>query len=157
MLGIGVNHNPLRRRQIASQTQGATVVEPVDLQAANALKCLLAFAAKVITRASPATLQPRLESLRRGTARNPTTEAEAALVAFANAPSFPLATEARCAWTGQDNARIYRPDFCIAVCARCKWPLEAIVVLPMPRCGSANEIDMRVAPLRAVQLEVPCC
>lgn len=95
VLGIGVSHNPLRRRQIASQTQGATVVEPVDLQAANALKCLVAFAAEVITRVSPATLQPRLESLRRGTARNPTTEAEAALVAFANAPSFPLATEAR--------------------------------------------------------------
>ncbi|MEL7631661.1 UvrD-helicase domain-containing protein [Pectobacterium aroidearum] len=122
VLVIGDSRNPRGRRQMASQTPGAAAVEPVDLadltlfgttfnlQAANALTRLVEFAAEVMTQVGAAALQPRLESLRRGTARNPATEAEAALLAFANAPSFPLAAKALRALALQNNARVYRPD-----------------------------------------------
>ncbi|ELO0984157.1 AAA family ATPase [Klebsiella michiganensis] len=122
VLVIGDSRNPRGRRQMASQTPGATAVEPVDLadltlfgttfnlQSADALICLVEFAAEVMTQVGVAVLQRRLESLRRGTAHNPATEAEAALLAFTNAPSFPLAIEALRALTRQNNARVYRPD-----------------------------------------------
>ncbi|WP_145032788.1 UvrD-helicase domain-containing protein [Pantoea ananatis] len=122
VLVIGDSRNPRGRRQMASQTPGAAAVEPVDLadltlfgttfnlQSADALICLVEFAAEVMTQVGVAVLQRRLESLRRGTAYNPATEAEAALLAFTNAPSFPLAIEALRALTRQNNARVYRPD-----------------------------------------------
>ena len=122
VLVIGDSRNPRGRRQMASQTPGASAVEPVDLadltlfgvtfnlQSADALTRLVTFAAEVMTQVGPAALLPRLGSLLQGTARNPATEAEAALVAFAQAPSFPLAIEALRALTRQNNARVYRPD-----------------------------------------------
>jgi len=122
VLVIGDSRNPRSRRQMASQTPGASAVEPVDLadltlfgvtfnlQSADALTRLVTFAAEVMTQVGPAALLPRLGSLLQGTARNPATEAEAALVAFAKAPSFPLAIEALRALTRQNNARVYRPD-----------------------------------------------
>lgn len=70
----------------------------------------MAFAAEVMTQEGPAVLKPRLRSLLQGTTSNPATEAEAALVAFAKAPSFPLAIEALRALARQNNARVYRPD-----------------------------------------------
>ncbi len=75
---IGDSRNPRGRRQMASQTPGATAVEPVDLadltlfgttfnlQSADALICLVEFAAEVMTQVGVAVLQRRLESLRRG-------------------------------------------------------------------------------------------
>jgi DNA helicase-2/ATP-dependent DNA helicase PcrA len=67
---------------MASQTPGATTVEAVDLvdltdfgaafnlDAADALTRLVQFAAGVMTQVGPAALLPRLETLRRGRARN---------------------------------------------------------------------------------------
>lgn len=122
VLVIGDSRNPRGRRQMASQTPGASAVEPVDLadltlfgvtfnlQSDDALARLVTFAAEVMTQVGPAALLPRLGSLLQGTARNPATEAEAALVAFAQAPNFPLAIEALRALTRQNNARVYRPD-----------------------------------------------
>ncbi|CAM2198136.1 DNA 3'-5' helicase II [Paraburkholderia kururiensis] len=122
VLVIGDSRNPRGRRQMASQTPGATAVEPVDLadlttfgqqftlRAPDALTRLVHFAADTMTQVGAAALLRRLESLRRGTARTPPTPAEAALVAFAAAPTFPLAGEALRALSRQENARVYRPD-----------------------------------------------
>lgn len=122
VLVIGDSRNPRGRRQMACQTPGATAVEPVDLadlttfgqqfnlQAQDALTRLVHFAADTMTQVGAATLLPRLESLRRGTARTPPTPAEAALVAFASTPTFPLAVEALRALSRQENARVYRPE-----------------------------------------------
>lgn len=93
--------------------RGASAVEPVDLAR------LVTFAAEVMTQEGPAGLQPRLGGL----ARNPATEAEAALVAFAKAPSFPLAIEALRALTRQNNARVYRPD--VLYCCLCAMQMAA--------------------------------
>ncbi len=119
---IGNSYDTRGRQQMASQTPGATTVEAVDLvdltdfgaalnlDAADALTRLVQFAAGVMTQVGPAALLPRLETLRRGRARNPPTVAEAALVAFAERPGFTLAAEALRLLTRQDNARVYRPE-----------------------------------------------
>ncbi|WP_287872363.1 hypothetical protein [Aeromonas sp.] len=64
------------------------------MQSADALARLVAFVVEVMTQEGSVGLQSRLRSLLQGTASNPATEAEASLVAFAKAPSFPLAIEA---------------------------------------------------------------
>ncbi|CAM6448499.1 DNA helicase [Escherichia coli] len=122
VLVIGNSYDTRGRQQMASQTPGATTVEAVDLvdltdfgaafnlDAADALTRLVQFAAGVMTQVGPAALLPRLETLRRGRARNPPTVAEAALVAFAERPGFTLAAEALRLLTRQDNARVYRPE-----------------------------------------------
>ncbi|CAJ1271790.1 UvrD-helicase domain-containing protein [Klebsiella pneumoniae] len=122
ILVIGNSYDTRGRQQMASQTPGATTVEAVDLvdltdfgaefnmDAADALTRLVQFAAGVMTQVGLAALLPRLETLRRGRARNPPTIAEAALVAFAEGPSFTLAAEALRQLTRQENARVYRPE-----------------------------------------------
>lgn len=122
VLVIGDSRNPRGRRQMASQTPGATTVEPVDLadltsfgrtfdlQAPNAVAVLVNFAAETMTQVCATTLLPRINSLQRGTARTPPTPAEATLAEFATTPTFLLAAEALRALTRQDNARVYRPE-----------------------------------------------
>lgn len=122
VLVIGDSRNPRGRRQMASQTPGATAVEPVDLadltsfgsafspEAPDALGQLVQFAAETMTQVGAAALLIRLDILRLGTARTPPTPAEAALVAFAATPTYQLAADALRALAQQDNARVYRPD-----------------------------------------------
>lgn len=122
VLVIGDSRNPRGRRQMASQTPGATAVEPVDLadltnfgqtfdlQAAESTSRLVNFAAETMTQVGAAALLQRLDVLRRGAARTSPTPAEAALVAFAATPTYPLAAEALRALTRQEHARVYRPE-----------------------------------------------
>lgn len=122
VLVIGDSRNPRGRRQMASQTPGATAVEPVDLadltsfgvaftpEAPDAVRQLVQFASETMTQVGAATLLPRLDILRRGAARTPPTPAETALAAFAATPTFLLAADALRALAQQDNARVYRPD-----------------------------------------------
>lgn len=107
---------------MASQTPGATTVEPVDLadltnfgrtfdlQAPNAVAVLVNFAAETMTQVGATTLLSRINSLQRGTARTPPTSAEATLVEFSTTPTFLLAAEALRALTRQENARVNRPE-----------------------------------------------
>ncbi|WP_353614060.1 UvrD-helicase domain-containing protein [Mangrovibacter phragmitis] len=143
VLVIGDSRNPRSRRKMASLTPGATSVEPVDLadltlfgmtfdlQSTNALTHLVEFAADVMTQVHPASLYPRLQSLRRGTAHNSATEAEAALLAFMNTPSFSLAAGALRALSRQRNARIYRPE--VLYCC-----LRAMQIAEEGRCSFAD-------------------
>ncbi|MFQ2133271.1 UvrD-helicase domain-containing protein [Aeromonas hydrophila] len=122
VLVIGDSRNPRGRRLMASQTPGATAVEPVDLadltnfgqtfdlQTADATTRLINFAAETMTQVGAAALLSRLDILRRGTARMPPSPAEAALVAFAATPTYSLAVEALRALAHQEHARIYRPE-----------------------------------------------
>lgn len=122
VLVIGDSRNPRGRRQMASQTPGATAVEPVDLadltnfgltlnlQAADVTTRLVNFAADTMTQVGAAALLQRLDILRRGAARIPSTPAEAALVVFAAAPTYPLAAQALRALANQEHARVYRPE-----------------------------------------------
>jgi DNA helicase-2/ATP-dependent DNA helicase PcrA len=85
VLVIGDSINATGRRQMASQTPGATLVEKADLEdltefartftvdAADAAQRLIVFLADIMTNVGAAELVRRLDSLLRGTARNPPT------------------------------------------------------------------------------------
>ncbi|MFZ5492007.1 MAG: UvrD-helicase domain-containing protein [Pseudomonadota bacterium] len=99
VLIIGDSTNPGSQRQFASQTPGAVTVEAVDLRdlvsfardfdlnADNALERLVNFAQSVMRNVGAADLLRRVQSLERGTARNPPTDVEAMALSFMHAPS----------------------------------------------------------------------
>lgn len=105
VLIIGDSKNPENQRQFASQTPGAVTVEAVDLRdlvefartfdvdAPDALERLADFAQSVMRNVGAADLVRRVESLRRGTARNPPTEVEMAALSFVRAPSHRAAVD----------------------------------------------------------------
>lgn len=99
----------------------------------------------------------RWSILRWGTAQNPTTKAEAALLVFTNAPSFSLSAEFLRALTRQNNARVNRPDVLYCCLRAMQKAAGEVAVLLRPRCGSAPETVMRAGPLREVPLAVICC
>lgn len=100
VLIIADSRNRAAQQNFASQTPGASTVEAVDLQdllafansfdvrSAGALAQLLALAQSVMTNVGVPELTRRLESLQRGTARNPPNGAESRALAFVRAPSL---------------------------------------------------------------------
>jgi hypothetical protein len=98
VLIIGDSTSPDSQRQFASQTPGAVTVEAVDLKdlvsfarnfdlaAPDALDRLTQFGQSVMTNVGAADLVRRVQSLARGTARNPPTDVEQAALAFVGAP-----------------------------------------------------------------------
>lgn len=121
VLVIGDSRNARGRRMMASQTPGATAVEPADLRdlidfgqnfdlaAGDSLARLVSFAGEVMTNVGVPELLRRVNSLRQGTARNPPTVAEAAIVQFADAPSLTFALNALTQIMEQPDVRVYRP------------------------------------------------
>lgn len=122
VLIIGDAINVRARHQLTSQTPGATVVERVDLvdlvqfartfdpAGSDALGQVVEFAASVMTGVGATALLGRVQSLRRGTARNPPTPIEAAAVAFADAPSVAEASRLLRALSRQPGTHVYRPE-----------------------------------------------
>jgi len=122
VLVIGDSINATGRRQMASQTPGATLVEKADLEdltefartftvdAADAAQRLIVFLADIMTNVGAAELVRRLDSLLRGTARNPPTTAETALLALIRGPGYATALQAVIAVREQPNVRVYRPE-----------------------------------------------
>ena len=122
VLIIGDARNPRGRHQFTSQTPGATSVEAVDLgdligfarrfnpHAADALNQLINFAADLMTQVGAANLLARVEIIRQGRARTPSAPAEAAAVAFSNAPSLGAALHLLLQLEDQANARVFRPE-----------------------------------------------
>lgn len=122
VLIIGDARNTRGRHQFTSQTPGATAVEAVDLGdlvgfarhfnagAANALEQLVHFAANLMTQVGAANLLARVETIRQGRARTPPAPAEAAAVAFADAPSLNAALQVLQQLEQQPNTRVFRPE-----------------------------------------------
>lgn len=122
VLVIGDSRNARSRQLMASRTPGATIVEPVDLKdltdfgqsfnvaAGDALPRLVEFAGEMMTNVGAAELLRRVNSLRQGTARNPPTPAEVAVVAFAGAPSLTSACNALAQISEEPSVRAYRPE-----------------------------------------------
>lgn len=121
VLIIGDSINPESQRNIASQTPGAVTVEAVDLRDLlafgrtfepkneNALTTLMTLAQGVMTNLGVPEFMRRLDSLARGTARNPATKAESAAQEFMRHPSFDLATNLLMALRAQADVRVHRP------------------------------------------------
>lgn len=135
VLIIGDSTNPRGQRDFASQTPGATAVESVDLKdlvtfarnfdlaSSNSLNALIDFAEEVMTNVGGADLLRRVDIHRRGTARNPPTDAEAAAMRFHAAPSNRGAIEVLVEIGKQAGVRSHRPivlQACIKTLKSCE-------------------------------------
>lgn len=121
VLIIGDSKNPESQRQLASQTPGAVTVEAVDLRdlvlfarnldlaKPNALERLAQFAQSVMTNVGATDLIRRVQSLTRGTARNPPTNVERVALAFDRAPSHRAAADLLLEMGRASDVRTYRP------------------------------------------------
>lgn len=165
VLIIGDSKNPTGQRDFAGQTPGAVTVESVDLKdlvefarrldlkAANALDHLVTFAGNVmINVGGPAFLQ-RINSLQRGTARNPASEAETAALAFAATPSLRGAVDVLVEIGKQAGVRAHRPHVlqaCIRTLNSCAGADGAALYEAAVKVREQNRLVGRTLPKRAV-------
>jgi len=136
VLLIGDSTSPDSQRQFASQTPGAVMVEAVDLKdlvsfarnfdlaAADMLERLAGFAQSVMTNVSaPDFLGRRVQSLMRGTARNPATDVERAAIEFVQSPSYRAAAHLLVEISREAGVRGHRPSVlraCIKALTLCE-------------------------------------
>jgi DNA helicase-2/ATP-dependent DNA helicase PcrA len=121
VLVIGEAANPRGQQLVASQTPGAATVESVAMidlisfgrrfkvEAGGALDGLLSFASELMTNLGAAEIRRRLDTLKRGTARNPATAIETLALDFSQAPSHARAGELLQAWSALPDVRVHRP------------------------------------------------
>jgi hypothetical protein len=119
VLVIGDSINVNGRHQLTMQTPGATSVEAVDLKdfarrfdlrSPNAVRHLAEFASSLMTGVRTTNFLTRVETIRGGRARAPATPAEAAAVAFMDAPSHTATINMLQSLADQHSARVYRPE-----------------------------------------------
>jgi DNA helicase-2/ATP-dependent DNA helicase PcrA len=165
VLIIGDSTNPGSQRQFASQTPGAVTVEAVDLKdlvsfardfnlaASNALELLAYFAQSVMTNVGAADLVQRVQSLARGTARNPPTNVEDIALAFSRAPSHRTAIDVLVEIGKQGGVRTHRPSVlrgCIKALQLCDGPDGLSFHDAAIRIREQNRLIGRPLPRRAV-------
>ena len=121
VLIIADSRNRSTQQTFASQTPGASTVEAVDLQdlvsfgnsfdiaAESALRNILDFAQSMMTNIGVAALCKRIESLQKGTARNPATDIENSVLGFLRTPSYVNARSLFMALRSGANVRVHRP------------------------------------------------
>lgn len=148
VLIIGDSISPHSQRQFASQTPGAVTVEAVDLKdlvlfarnfdlaASDVLERLAQFAQSVMTNVGAEDLLRRVQSLTRGTARNPPTDVEQAALAFVQIPSHRAAVDLLVEIGKEGGVRTHRP----AVLRACIKALRL--------CGDTNELSFHDAAIR---------
>lgn len=121
VLIIGEATNPGSQRTFASQTPGAITVEAVDLRdlvsfaknldltASDALETVLSFAGDTMTNVGAAELLRRVDTLKRGRARNEANAVETAALAFVAAPTHQATAQLLEAIGADTGVRSYRP------------------------------------------------
>lgn len=165
VLIIGESTSPESQRQFASQTPGAVTVEAVDLRdlvafarkftlsAPDALEQLAQFAQGVMTNVGAADLVRRVQSLARGTARNPPTDVEKVALEFVQAPSHRTAVELLVKIGKQGGVRTYRPAVlraCIKALQLCDGTPGLSFHDAAIRMREQNRLVGRPLPRRAV-------
>lgn len=165
VLIIGDSTNPASQRQFASQTPGAITVEAVDLRdlvsfagsfnvnAADALGRLTQFAESVMTNVGADYLLQRVQSLMRGTARNPPTDVERIAISFVNAPSYILAIDLLIEISREGGVRTHRPAIlraCIQALQLCNGNCELSLNDAAIKMREQNRLLGRPLPRRAV-------
>jgi AAA domain len=164
VLIIADSRNRAAQQNFASQTPGASTVEAVDLQdliafgnsfdvgSPHAIGQLLALAQSVMTNVGVAELTRRLESLARGTARNPPTEAESCALAFGRAPSHAAAAALLSELRARPNVRVHRPAIFYGVLKALREASAGPVPLAEAarRVREENRLLGRPLPKRAV-------
>jgi hypothetical protein len=148
VLIIGDSTNPGGQRQFASQTPGAMTVEAVDLRdlvafstafdpnARDALERLATFAQSVMRNVGAADLVRRVQSLMRGSARNPPTAVEMTALSFVRAPSYHAAVDVLVEIGKEAGVTTHRP----AILRACIKALQL--------CGTTKEISFHEAAVR---------
>ncbi len=164
VLIIADSRNRSSQQNFASQTPGASTVEAVDLQdliafgnsfdvaSAGALGQLLALAQSVMTNVGVAELTRRLESLTRGTARNPPSAPESCALAFQRGPSIAAAATLLSELREMPNVRVHRPAILYGVLKALRGASAGNVPLAEAarRVREENRLLGRPLPKRAV-------
>lgn len=164
VLIIADSRNRAAQQTFASQTPGASTVEAVDLQdlmafangfdvnAAGALGQLLAFAQSVMTNVGVPEMTRRLDSLQRGTARNPPNSTESRALAFVRAPSLAEAAEFLSELRAMPDVRVHRPSILYGVLKALRDASAGTVALTETarRVREENRMLGRPLPKRAV-------
>lgn len=134
VLIIGDSTNPGSQRRFASQTPGAVTVEAVDLRdlvsfaedldlnAADALQKVAAFAEGMMTNVGAADLVNRVGIITRGTARREPSAAEAAALSFLAGRTHGQVAELLVQINKEAGVRAYRPSVlqaCLRALAMC--------------------------------------
>lgn len=164
VLIIADSRNRESQRNFASQTPGASTVEAVDLQdliafgssfdvtSPDALGHLFTLAQSVMTNLGVAEMTRRLESLARGTARNPPSAAESCAMAFQQAPSIGAAARLLSELRAMPNVRVYRPTILYGVLKALRDASPGAILLAdaARRVREDNRFLGRPLPRRAV-------
>jgi len=165
VLIIGESTSPDSQRRFASQTPGAVTVEAVDLRdlvafairfdpaSPQALQLLAEFAQSVMRNVGAAGFVKRVESLRRGTARNDPTEAEAMALAFVRDPSHRRAVDVLVEIGKQGGVTPHRPAVlraCIKALQLCEGTDGLSFQDAAIRIREQNRLVGRSLPKRAV-------
>lgn len=164
VLIIADSRNRAAQQNFASQTPGASTVEAVDLHdliafgnsfdvgSPNALRQLLALAQSVMTNVGVSELTRRLDSLARGTARNPPTDAESRVLAFEHAPSLAAAAALLSELHTLPNVRVHRPAIFYGVLKALRESSAGIISLAEAarRVREETRLLGRPLPKRAV-------
>lgn len=149
VLIIGDSRNPAGQRQFASQTPDAVTIENVDLRdlvsfaaaldlsASSALESVVGFAESVMTNVGGSDVLRRVDSLRRGTARNPANDVEQAALGFLARPSHAGVRNLLGEIGRQTGVRNHRPGI-LRGCIR------ALQLAEMPDGPSFKEAAIRV-------------
>jgi DNA helicase-2/ATP-dependent DNA helicase PcrA len=165
VLIIGDSTNPNSQRQFASQTPGAVTVEAVDLRdlisfarnfgltRPDALERLVQFAQRVMTNVGAAHLVRRVQSLARGTARNPPTDVERTALAFFRSQSHRNAVDLLVEIGTEGGVRTYRPAVlraCVKALQLCDGTDGLTFYDASIRMREQNRLVGRPLPRRAV-------
>lgn len=165
VLIIGDSRSPPGQRQFASQTPGAVTVESVDLRdlvsfahrldlrSAGALSTLVDFACSVMTNVGGPDFLRRVDTLRRGTARNQATAAETAALSFCSSPSHAGAIEVLVELNKEGGVRTHRPGVlagCIKALRGCEEGVPGALHQAVVRVREENRLLGRPLPRRAV-------
>ena len=165
VLIIGDSTNPDGQRRFASQTPGAVTVEAVDLRdlvefarafdlnALDALERLANFAQRVMRNVGAANLVRRVQSLRRGTARNAPTEVEETALSFVRLPSYRSAVDVLVAIGKEGGVSTHRPAVlraCIKALQLCEGTDGLSFEDAAIRMREQNRLVGRPLPRRAV-------
>ncbi|HBN8507719.1 AAA family ATPase [Pseudomonas aeruginosa] len=164
VLLIADSRNRAAQQNFASQTPGASTVEAVDLQdliafgssfdvtSTHALDHLLGLAQSVMTNVGVPELMRRLDSLVRGTARNPPSVAETCALAFQRTPSIATAASLLSELRAMPNVRVHRPAILYSVLKALRDAAPGTVPLAEAarRVREENRMLGRPLPKRAV-------
>lgn len=165
VLIIADSRNPAGQRRLAAQTPGAVTVEAVDLRDfvefsrsldlkdGQALLRTLAFAEAIMTNVGATNIISRIESISRGTARNPPNEIEKIAIAFEKERTYDRLADVLVELNKMAGVRVFRPSVlnsCLRALRNCANSAELSFYDAALQMREQNRLMGRRLPGRAV-------